>query len=379
MWTSLLAVMVKELRQAFRDKRTAMLLLVAPILQVGLLGYAVDFDVDQIPTVVCDQDRSQASRELVAGLTAGTTFRVVGELRSAEEASAWLEDGRAAVVVVLPRGLGRDLAHGRPVGVQVVMDGSEPNRGQIASAAASQYFAGRGLELARERLRTVQAGLGRDTSMPQLKLAPRFLYNPTQKSAIFMVPGVMAMVLLVVTTIVTAMGLARERELGTIEQLMVTPIHPIVLMAGKCLPFALIGLADAAVLLAVGHLLFDVPLRGHLGVVMLGAGVYLLTTLGTGIFVSTIGRTQQQVVLGAFFFIMPAILLSGFASPIENMPDWIVPITYLNPVRYFVEIMRSVLLRGAGLSELAPQFLALLAFGLAILGVSALRFRKTLS
>jgi ABC-2 type transport system permease protein len=374
-----MAVMVKELRQAFRDKRTAMLLLVAPVIQVGLLGYAVDFDVDRVPTVVCDHDRSQTSRELTAGLTSGTTFEVVAELDSDEEAGAWLVDGRAAVVLTLPRGLGRDLARGRPVAVQIVLDGSEPNRGQIAGAAASQYFAGRALELARVRLAALQAAQGASAPLPRLTLAPRFLYNPSQKSAIFMVPGVMAMVLLVVTSIVTAMGLARERELGTIEQLMVTPIHPAVLMAGKCLPFALVGLVDAAVLLVVGNLLFDVPLRGHLGVAMLGAGVYLLSTLGTGIFVSTLGRTQQQVVLGAFFFIMPAILLSGFATPIENMPAWLQPITYLNPVRYFVEIIRAVLLKGAGLAELGTQFLALSAFGIAILGASALRFRKTLA
>jgi ABC-2 type transport system permease protein len=193
-----------------------------------------------------------------------------------------------------------------------------------------------------------------------------------------MVPGVAAMILLIVTTIVTAMGLAREREVGTMEQILVTPLRPAILLLGKCLPFALLGLILVPAILTVGSYLFDVPIRGSLALIFTATLLYLMTTLGTGVFISTISKSQQQAILGGFFFLMPAILLSGFMTPIENMPWWIRPITYVNPVRYFVEILRGCLLKGAGFSEMAPQLIALAAFGLSILTLSTLRFRKQL-
>jgi ABC-2 type transport system permease protein len=191
-----------------------------------------------------------------------------------------------------------------------------------------------------------------------------------------MVPGVASLVLLVVTTVVTAMGIAREREVGTIEQLLVTPIRPVVLLLGKTLPFALIGLVVAGLVLSVGTNLFDVPVRGSLAAIFVGTVLYLLSTLGAGVFISTVAQTQQQAILGSFFFLLPAILLSGFMTPIENMPAWIQPLTWINPVRYYVEILRAGLLKGAGFAELRFQLGALTVFGVAILGISALRFRK---
>ena len=379
MWTALLAVMIKEIRQTVRDKRALALLLVAPIAQMLVLGYAVDLDVDQIPTVICDGDGSPASRDLAADLLAGSTFRKVAEVKEQDKASAMLESGQAAVAVIFAPGLARDLQRGNPVSVQVLVDGSDPNQAQIASSAASQFFTLRGMEMAIEKLHLLEGLRGVRMARPSVKLEPRVYYNPQLKSALFMVPGVAVIVLLVITTLVTAMGLAREREAGTMEQLMVTPIRPIVLLTGKCLPFALVGLVDITALLALGAYVFDVPIRGPLPVIYLGTLLYLMTTLGAGIFVSTLGRTQQQAVLGAFFFMLPAILLSGFMTPIDNMPDWAQAITWLNPCRYFVEIMREGLLKGAGFSELAPQLASLAGFGVLILGFSALRFRKTLN
>ncbi len=379
MFTSLLAVMIKELRQAFRDRRTAFILLVAPVIQLIVLGYAVDLDVEHIPTVVCDQDGSPASRDLVRGLVAGSTFDRVAGVLDGDQAQALLESGEAAVAVIVPAGFGRDLARGRPVAIQVLVDGTDPNRAQVAASSANHYLTTRAVEVALERMQAAAGALGMVVSPPQVRLEPRVYYNPGLSSAGYMVPGVIAMILVVVTTIVTAMGLAREREAGTMEQLMVTPIRPAVLLAGKCLPFAVLGLLDVAAVLLVGSLLFDVPMNGPLEVVFAASALYLMTTLGAGIFVSAVTGSQQQAVLGSMFFIMPAVLLSGFMTPIENMPDWIVPLTWINPMRYFVEIMRANLLKGAGFADLIPQFLALFLFGLAILTLSALRFRKRLA
>jgi ABC-2 type transport system permease protein len=359
MRAELKAVIKKELRQTFRDKRMGFLLVAAPILQLTLLGYAVDLDVRDIRTAVHDLDRSALSRELASGLFADGTLLRAGET---EDPGGTMASGAAQAVISFPRGLERDLRAGRPARVQVLVDGTDPVRAQVTTALALQFLQRRGLELGRARLAEQAALLGRAASVPLLRLEPRIYYNPRLKSTQYMVPGVAAVTLLVVTTVVTAMGLARERELGTIEQLLITPMRPVTLLLGKTLPFALVGLVTGGLVLAVGTNLFAVPVRGSLLAIFLGMILYLLSTLGTGIFISTIARNQQQAILGGFFFLMPAILLSGFVTPIENMPAWIQPVTWLNPVRYFVEILRAGLLKGAG-----------------ILAISAARFRKQLA
>ena len=374
----LLAVMIKELRQAFRDKRMTMLLLVAPVIQLILLGYAVDLEVDRIPTVICDQDRSRESRDLSAALVAEKTFMLVGMEADPKVASELLERGEAAVALVIPPGFSRDLAARSPVAVQVLVDGTDPNRAQVAANTAAQFMAERAVATSLERLDQLAGAEGRVRALPQVVLAPRILFNPRLESAIYMVPGVAAMVLLVVTTIVTAMGIAREREIGTMEQILVTPLRPSVLLLGKCLPFALVGLVDVWAILTVGSYLFDVPLRGSFLVITVATFLYLMCTLGVGIFISTVSRSQQQAILGGFFFMMPAILLSGFMTPIENMPAWLRPITYLDPVRYQLEILRGCLLKGAGFEDVLPQLGCLAAFGVLLLALSAARFRKRL-
>jgi ABC-2 type transport system permease protein len=378
MLSALLAVMIKELRQAFRDKRMAVLLLVAPVIQLALLGYAVDLEVDRIPTVICDLDRSVESRDLAAALVADKTFLLVGLDPDPEVASERLERGEAAVVFVIPAGFAEDLAARQPVAVQVLLDGTDPNRAQVAANAAAQFMAERAVATSLERLDQLAGAEGRVRALPRIGLAPRILFNPRLESAIYMVPGVAAMVLLVVTTIVTAMGIAREREIGTMEQILVTPLRPSVLLLGKCLPFALVGLVDVWAILTVGSYLFDVPLRGSFVLVTVATFLYLMCTLGVGIFISTVSRSQQQAILGGFFFLMPAILLSGFMTPIANMPAWLQPVTYLDPVRYYLEILRGCLLKGAGFEDVVPQLGSLALFGLVLLTLSSLRFRKRL-
>jgi ABC-2 type transport system permease protein len=205
------------------------------------------------------------------------------------------------------------------------------------------------------------------------------LYNQRLKSAVFMLPGVLATLLLNVTAIVTAMGLARERETGTLEQILVTPIRPAVLLAGKCLPYILFGLIDVLAILLLGNLIFEVPFRGSFGVVALGSFLYLFSTLGIGILIATLSASQQQAMLGAFAFMLPAMLLSGFMSPISSMPAWLRPFTMLIPMRHYIEIMRGCLLKGAGIRDLAQQMIALLVLGIGILGISVGRFRKRLA
>jgi ABC-2 type transport system permease protein len=375
---ALLAVMTKELRQAFRDKRMAAVLLVAPVIQLTLLGYAVDLEVDRIPTVICDLDHTRESRDLSAALVAEKTFALVGVEHDPGAASASLERGEAAVAVVIPAGLSRDLAARKPVAVQVLVDGTDPNRAQVAANAASQFMAERAVDTSLGRLDQMAGVEGRVRALPQVVLAPRILFNPGLESSIYMVPGVAAMVLLVVTTIVTAMGIAREREIGTMEQILVTPLRPSVLLLGKCLPFALVGLVDVWAILTVGSYLFDVPLRGSFVLITVATFLYLMCTLGVGVFISTVSRSQQQAILGGFFFIMPAILLSGFMTPIANMPGWLRPITYLDPVRHYLEILRGCLLKEAGFEDVMVQLVSLAGFGVVLLVVSSMRFRKRL-
>lgn len=375
---ALTAMILKELRQTFRDRRMAAILIVAPVVQLILLGYAVDLDVDRIPTAICDQDRSPLSRRLVQALTADTTLMHVTDTLDPERP---LREGQARVVVVLPSRLARDIEHGQPVQVQVLVDGSDPLKSQVADSTAVQFFFREGLRLAAEQLAAaaaLTADRPRAVMRPMIRLEPRILYNPSMKSPVYMVPGVAAIVLLLITTVVTAMGIAREKEMGTIEQLLITPIRPPVLLLGKILPFAAIGLVVAGMEVAIGAHLFNVPVRGSLATVALGTAFYLLTTLGIGIFISTVARTQQQAILGSMFFIMPAILLSGFATPIESMPGWVQPLTWINPMRYYVELMRACLLKGAGFADMWLPLTALAVIGVSVLTLASLRFRRQL-
>jgi ABC-2 type transport system permease protein len=301
------------------------------------------------------------------------TLRAVGELDDVDAADRALDAGTAVAALVIPRGLGRDLAAGRPAEVQLLVDGSDPNRAVVASSAASRYFGEVGERLMRERLEAA----GRPPPA-QAELVPRISFNPRFKTAPYVVPGLAGMLLVVVTTMVTAMGLAREREMGTMEQVLVTPIRPVWLLLGKLLPFLVIGVFDVVLLVAAGTWVFGVPIRGNLLVGLVGVLLYVFSTLGVGLFISTLSQTQQQAFLGAFIFMMPAILLSGVMTPIRAMPGWLQLVTYLNPVRHFAEVMRGVLLRGAGFGDLWFQLAALALLGGGILGLSASRFRRTL-
>ncbi len=347
------------------------LLIAAPLIQTILLGYAVDFDFEEIPTVVVDLDRSHDSRMHARRLLADRTFRRRPGGTSGVDAIAPLASGQAAAAIVLPPGLQSDLLARRPSQVQILLDGADPNRAMVVAGAAARYFA----ETTEELLRKQAAGAGL-VPPPTIRAVPRALYNPTLATAPFMVSGVMTMLLLIVTTIVTAMGLSREREMGTLEQVLVTPIRPIILLLGKMVPFLVIGCVDVFLVLTAGVWIFGVPMNGPASVLVAGTLLYLSCTLGIGLLISAISKTQQQAFLAGFLYIMPAILLSGFMTPVLAMPAWLRTITYVNPVRYFVEILRANLLKGAGFSDLWWRLLALGILGSLILFVATLRFKK---
>ncbi len=371
--TTLLALIRKELLQAFRDPRMMAVVLGIPVLQLTVLGFAANLEFNHADTVVVDQDKTDQSRAFVRGLAADGTF-VVTSADSVDEAAEALRANTVTVAVVVPARFGRDVEAGVPTRVQVLVDGTDPTRSVAASAALEQYAALTSLGVTLSRL---PAGVS--PKVARVTLEARLLYNPSLKSRIFIVPGTGASILLIVTAIITAMGLAREREVGTMEQLLVTPIRPIVLMIGKTVPYALFGLVDQALILVVGNVVFDVPMRGSVPLLFLCALVYLVATLGLGLVVGTLARTQQQALMGAFFIIIPSFLLSGMMTPLEAMPDWVQPITWINPVRYYIEILRSILLRGATLSDIAGPFARLSAIAISFLAIAVARFRRTLA
>jgi ABC-2 type transport system permease protein len=376
--TALLAVMAKELRQTVRDKRVMAILVVVPFVQLILLGYAVNLDVDHVPTAVADEDRSAESRAFLRGLFAGDTFDVAVHADRAQQAVDAVAQGEAAAAVVVPRGFGQDRKAGHPTAVQILTDGSDSNRAIVAQNAANAYAISVGLRGMQSRIAELAAARGRAASVPTISVEPRVLYNPTLNSALYFVPGVAATLLLIVAIVVTAMGLAREKEVGTLEQVLVTPIEPLSLIAGKTIPYGVIGLFDLGLVLTAAMFFFDVPIRGALPVLISGGALYLLSVLGIGLFVSTIARNQQQAFMTAIFFVMPAILLSGFVTPVGNMPEWLQPMTLFNPVRHFVEILRAVMLKGAGWTDVGPQLTALAGIGFSIFGLATMAMSRRL-
>jgi ABC-2 type transport system permease protein len=371
------AVMLKELRQTVRDRRMMGLLIAAPAIQLVLFGNAVQLDVDHVPTVVVDQDRSHQSRSYLRAILADGTLREVARHERTDTALRMLETGEAATVLVIPRGFARDVVRGRGAQVQMVLDGSDPNRANVAASAVASYFAGESERLGRAQLVQTAWQTGRLVPLPTLSVRSRVLFNPALKTAVYMVPGVAAMLLLLITTIIASMGLARERERGTLEQIQVTPLPSGILMLGKIIPFAVIGLFDFVLALVVGAYGFDMPLRGSLVLLFFATALYLLNTLSIGLLISTISGSQQQAFMGGFLFMLPAALLSGIITPVRSMPEWLSPFTLVNPLRHYAEILRGVLLRGATVHDLYPQLLALALMGSVICAVAAQRFRKT--
>jgi ABC-2 type transport system permease protein len=369
-------VMWKELLELRRDPRLFVVIFLAPVVQLTMLGYAATTDVRDVPIVVVDQDRSARSRELVARFEGSPYFRVVGTAENLNEIDPWLARGEAWLALAIPGDYRDALGNARPATVQVVADGTDSNSTGVALGYAANLVASYNEELAARQA----AAAGRTLALQPIEARIRVWFNPRLESRDFMIPGIVALLLMVITTNLSSMAIVREKELGTLEQLNVTPVTRWQLILGKLLPYALIGLVDVVIVTATAILWFRIPLLGSPTLLFATSLIYLLTTLGLGLFISTISNTQQQAMMTAtFFFLTPMLYLSGFIFPIENMPAVIQPITYLIPLRYFIVIVRGIFLKGVGVAVLWPQILALLAWGLIIVGLAVARSRKTLA
>src|SRR3954470_5278599 len=382
MWERIRVILRKEFIQALREPRMRLLLFVPPIVQLLVFGFAVNLDVDHTRLAWMDMDRSPLSRELRARFEASGRFDVVAQLASEDAVQRALDRGEAqAVVRVLPN-FERDVLRSRPTEVQVLIDGTNSNTASLVSGYAGSILADFSAAVSAERqnVRILARNPSGAVAMaaPEVAARTRVWFNPDLYSRNYFVPGVIANILMMVTLMLTALAIVREKEIGTMEQLMVTPIRPIELMLGKTLPFAVVGLVDVALITAASLLVFHVPFRGSVVLLFVCAVLFLMTSLGLGLFVKTISQTQQQAMMMNFFFSTPAFMLSGFAFPIRNMPVAVQWLTYLNPVRYFIEIVRAIFLKGVGVSVLWPQMLCLAVYGVGILGLSAMRFRKKL-
>jgi ABC-2 type transport system permease protein len=358
----------KELLELRQNPRLFGLVIIAPILQLTLLGYAATTDVRDVPVVVADGDRSAASRALVARFEGSPNFRIVDTVTTVAEIEPYLEGGRAWLALAVPAGYEREQAAGGRVTLQVVADGTDSNSTNVALGYATRLIGGYAQELA--------AAAGASEVEP-VEARIRVWFNPQLESRFFMIPGVLALVLLVVTTNLASMAIVREKELGTLEQLNVTPLRRWELIVGKLLPYGGIGLVDVLLVVAVAVLWFEIPLRGSFALLFALSLVYVLCTLALGLFISTISETQQQAMMTAtFFFLTPMIYLSGFIFPIENMPAPIRPLTYLIPLTYYLVIVRGIFLKGIGLDLLWPQALALALWGAVVLSLAVARSRK---
>lgn len=356
-------MIIKEFIQVLRDKRMKAIVFVTPVLQLMVFGYAVTTDVRNVSTAFFDMDSSYESRELERRLASSGYFDIDYRPASYREVEGLMDRGKVLISVNVERGFSKDLKTGKTGKVQVLVDGTDSNTATVAMDYANRILREYGVDL---------AGGGKEI----IRLEQRAWYNPDLRSRNYNVPGVIAIVIMLTCLLLTSMAVVRERELGTIEQLMVTPLRPMELILGKTLPFALLGFFDMALVTVVGTFWFDIAIQGALWLMVLSTAIYLLSVLGIGLFISTVSSTQQQALMATFIFYLPAVLLSGFMFPIESMPDIIQYGTYLNPLRYFLVIIRGVFLKGNGLEILWPQILAMLVLGTAVLIVSSLRFRK---
>ena len=365
----------KEFLELRQNPRLFGIVIVAPIIQLTMLGYAATTDVHDVPVIVADGDRSTASRSLIARFDASRNFTVIGAVQTIREVDPYLQRGDAWLALAIPPNYGAALAAGEPVALQVVADGSDSNSTTVALGYATALIGEYAATLAGPP--SPSASAGQTPGAPAIDLRVRVWFNPQLESRYFMIPGVLALLLLLVTANLAAMAIVREKELGTLEQLNVTPIRRWELIVGKLLPYGVIAFIDVLLVTAVAVLWFEVPFRGSFGLLLGTSMLYVVCTLGLGLLISTISETQQQAMMTAtFFFLTPMIYLSGFIFPIENMPPAIQYATYLIPLRYFLVIVRGIFLKGIGLDLLWPQAAALAAWGAVVVTLAVARSRK---
>ncbi|HOJ05667.1 MAG TPA: ABC transporter permease [Bacteroidota bacterium] len=364
----------KEFRQVFRDKSMIGILFVVPFIQLVLLGNAITTEVKHVRVLLGDRDGTPMSRAFLQSFRGSEYIDVVGQESDEGAIARALDRGDASVAVVLPRHFQRDVLRGERPAVQVLADGIDGNSAGVAlgyvSGIAAQYQA---------RLLSDDPALGRQLlDLRRVQAEPRFWFNPDLQSKVYVVPGIVALLLLIITVFLTSMGIVREKEIGTLEQLMVTPIRATQLILGKIIPFSILGMLEIAIAMGLVYVLFGIGVEGSLLLLFAESGLFILTTLGVGIFISTISETQQQALFVGWFFMIFAILLSGFFIPIANMPETVQYLTYLNPMRYFMVILREIYLKGSSLPHLLNETLAMLIFGVTVFSAAVWRYRVKL-
>jgi ABC-2 type transport system permease protein len=367
------ALIRKEFRQFRRDRRMVIMTVMAPIIQLTLLGYAANLDVKDLPVAVCDEDYSAESARLVAEIEHSGYFVISARPGRSDDLIPLLDRGRAQLALHIPHGFENALRAG-DADVQLLIDASDANTAGIGAGYLNALIAQHGVRALRGEVEASGAAV----LPPTVELRARVFYNPTLESVYYMVPGVLGLVLLVITSNLTALSIVKEREAGTLEQVMVTPLRAWELMLGKLIPYGSVAAGDMLVVMAVILLWFRVPMRGSLVLLLAALVLFLLTCLGTGLLISTVSRTQQQAQMTMFLVVLPSTLLSGFAYPVHNMPLWLQDITYAIPLRYFLTVIRAVMLKGSGVADLWRELTALLAFGVLLVAAGALSFRKHL-
>jgi ABC-2 type transport system permease protein len=369
-------MLIKEFIQVLRDKRTRFVLIVPPMMQMLIFGYAANLEIKHVPTAIVDYDNTQVSRDFISRFAASHYFQVRATPADRKQIPLLIDRGDVTLAIQINEGFARLLGKGQTAPIQVIVDASSSNTALIGLGYVNQVATNFALEFQTARLQRNAPMLL--SGIPRILLDRRPWYNVDISDRWFFIPGVIGNLMLMIVVNLTAFSVVREREIGTLEQIMVTPIRRVEFILGKTVPFFLIGLFDAILISAFGTLWFGVPLRGSIGVLALGTVLFLMCVLAIGLFISTVSRTQQQAMVTAFFFIMPAILFSGFGSPISSMPEAMQWLTYLNPLRYFQEVLRSVYLKGGGLAALWQEMAAMGLLSVIMLTISVLRFQKSL-
>ena len=374
MWRRIRHIIIKEFIQVFRDKKLRFFLIVPPLVQLLTYGYVVNFDIKHVALAVFDESHTMESRQLIDRFTSNDWFNVKYFVKSQKELLHLVDRGDITMALWIQWDFATRMRQGKSGRLQVIVDATDSNAALIVSRYAGTVIADYNqLQLDRQLARQGQAWAGQ-SGLP-LEIEPRAWFNPNLISRYSMVPGVIAMVVLLVSLMLTALSVVREKEIGTMEQILVTPIRPIELMLGKTIPFVIISLVEVAMVTALGILWFEVPFRGSFLVLLLGTMAFLFNSVGLGLLISTVSSTQQQAMMAGNLFLTPAILLSGLIFPIANMPVFFQYLTYLNPLMYFVIVTQGIFLKGAGLVLLWPQITAMTVLGLGMLGLAVARFK----
>ena len=371
----LLAMLMKEFIQVFRDPRMKTTIFLAPLIEMFIFGYAATTDIRRIDTAIYDLDNTAQSRDIVRAFTWSTYFVPKYYIHDDEQQKWLIDNAKVSTVIRINRGFAQDLQANRSAKIQLILDGTDSNTAGVILGYANSIIERYSQSLLQQRAAILLETPG---LFPRVDLRMRPWFNENLESRNYYIPGVIALIVTLTSLLLTSMAIVREKEIGTMEQLIVSPLRPFELILGKLTPFAVIALTEMVFVAMVGTLWFGVPIRGSILLLFGCTLIYLTTSLGIGLFISTLSSTQQEAMLSTFLFFFPAVLLSGFVFPIPNMPQLVQHLTYINPLRYYLVILRGIFLKGSGVEILWPQMLALLIMGICIFTVSSLRFRKRL-